>query len=303
MLLVLTRNAPVKRFASKPVVSVCHRMNSYLLNGMSSVRNHLRSVLKKIPFARRLVAPVHKRLPIWNPLDPPGKDYNGQYAQDRWVVERVFSGRMAPGYFVELGAGDGLYLSNTLVLERHFGWAGLLIEPTSAFFQLKDNRQATCVRACVSSSSRPRWMAERSCPAHTIQQAHNTLLSVVLEGNTYEEAVECARGFVASGAGSRSEVGTPNIFSVRTATLASILREVNAPTTIDYLSLDVEGHEHEVLKEFPFEAFKFLCMTVERPIRPLHALLRRNGYVAVLADAAGDVFYVNREIYKEYARR
>src|SRR5437879_13589529 len=62
-----------------------------------------------------------------------------QFGQDRFVAEKVHGGKRG-GYFGEAGAGDGLWISNELRLERRYGWTGILIEPTSAFAALQRNR-------------------------------------------------------------------------------------------------------------------------------------------------------------------
>jgi hypothetical protein len=78
-------------------------------------------------------------------------EYHSQPAtrQDRWVLEKLLYQRH--GYFVEVGAHDGVRHSNTLTLEGQFGWSGLLIEANPArFAELQVNRPgATCVQAVV----------------------------------------------------------------------------------------------------------------------------------------------------------
>lgn len=55
--------------------------------------------------------------------------FHSQCGEDKWLAENWATlGLPDVGYFVELGAGDGIYLSNTLWLEREKGWGGLLIE-------------------------------------------------------------------------------------------------------------------------------------------------------------------------------
>lgn len=63
-----------------------------------------------------------------------------QLGQDLWVLER--SGDNTGGFFLEFGATDGVLLSNTGLLEQHFGWHGLCAEPNPRFFpQLQANRR------------------------------------------------------------------------------------------------------------------------------------------------------------------
>lgn len=57
-----------------------------------------------------------------------------------------------------------------------------------------------------------------------------------------------------------------------------LLSHHNAPHIIDFLSLDIEGHEFKVLKYFPFGDYVFRAMTLERPTEELQALLKRHNY-------------------------
>jgi hypothetical protein len=61
------------------------------------------------------------------------------------------------GFFVECGAFDGEYLSNTLYMERSLNWTGLLIEADqNAFHKLSSrNRKAYTAPACLSTKPYP----------------------------------------------------------------------------------------------------------------------------------------------------
>lgn len=64
-----------------------------------------------------------------------------------------------------------------------------------------------------------------------------------------------------------------------TAPLTQVLERFNVPTEIDYLSLDVEGAEYLIMKNFPFERYHIKIMTVERPSQELRRLLESKGYL------------------------
>lgn len=75
-------------------------------------------------------------------------------------------------------------------------------------------------------------------------------------------------------------------------TLDGILKEHLMPRRIDYMSLDIEGHELTALKEFPFEKWDIRLLTVEHNIycegaankNALYKLLTSNGYVRMFED-------------------
>ncbi|CAN0046199.1 unnamed protein product [Heterosigma akashiwo] len=76
--------------------------------------------------------------------------------------------------------------------------------------------------------------------------------------------------------------------SVATVKLETLLRYFDAPRTIDYFSLDVEGAELAVLSSFDYDQYTFLTLSVERPPRELHDLLSKNGYYfAIVLDPWG----------------
>lgn len=64
-----------------------------------------------------------------------------------------------------------------------------------------------------------------------------------------------------------------------TAPLVQVLKQFNVPTEIDYLSLDVEGAEYLIMKDFPFESYHIKIMTVERPSKELRKLLEEKGFL------------------------
>ena len=76
-------------------------------------------------------------------------------------------------------------------------------------------------------------------------------------------------------------------------TLNTILKECNAPKFIDYLSIDVEGHEFTILDAFDFDRWRIGAMTVEHNLYcwgdankiRLYELLTSKGYTRVVEDA------------------
>lgn len=77
-----------------------------------------------------------------------------QAGQDAWLVQEAFNGQRG-GYFVDVGAYDGVTLSNTYLLEKRYGWRGVCVEANPIVFRsLQRYRQATCVHACLDSHER-----------------------------------------------------------------------------------------------------------------------------------------------------
>ena len=81
------------------------------------------------------------------------KKFVSQKGQDRWIIQEVFKGKR-DGYFVDLAASDGVKINNTVLLEKHFGWKGVCIEPNPGFFKrLKQNRKCDVVNHVIDGEN------------------------------------------------------------------------------------------------------------------------------------------------------
>lgn len=177
-----------------------------------------------------------------------------QVGQDLWVLEKLNNKR--GGYFIELGGGDGKFLSNTYMLENDYGWSGVAIEPTRKFEELCKNRKCFAVQEYVAGTARTETFLEGSGDdmdawanaSHVYSSGFSDIFSRPVRVN---------------GAVMNRVKPKGNETEVQTRTLSSILDEIEAPSIIDYLSLDVEGAELEILTTFPFDRYKFRTMTIE----------------------------------------
>ena len=188
-----------------------------------------------------------KRMPT--NMDSSGM-WNSQAGQDR-LISMVLGGKQS-GYFVDLAAAAPVIMSNTRALERDFDWSGLCIDGNDRLTaRLRKARTCTVVRALISSEV--------------------TNVTYVKLSRGFSRIVEGESA--TSGEGSRVE---------STRTLESVLHESKAPKTMDYLSLDVEGHELAVLMHFPFHKYRWMALTIETVVPALRVILERHGYRHVL---------------------
>ncbi len=189
-----------------------------------------------------------------------------QNSQDVFVAHqlKLWDSPRESYYFVEFGAADGIYLSNTFLLESAFNWKGLLVEPGRVWREsLLANR--TCAKdfRCVYSES------GRSITFSETEEPGLSTISAFTDSDRH--------------GGSRKKAIN---YPVKTVTLFDLLSEYKCPKVIDYLSIDTEGSEYEILKNFPFHKFQFRIITVEHNFTQsrgkIHDLLVGNGYRQVL---------------------
>jgi len=181
-----------------------------------------------------------------------------QLGQDVFALS--FVGPKRIGYFVEFGATNGKSLSNTFLLEKHFGWKGILCEPARGWLpELQKNRTAKIDSRCVYSKSDLRV---------------NFLETEIGELSTIE------------GFGEEDEhSGTREVnhsYEVITVSLLDLLNYHAAPRHIDFLSIDTEGSEFEILEAFDFSQYSFGVIAVEHNYsatrEKVRALLVSHGY-------------------------
>ena len=84
-----------------------------------------------------------------------------------------------------------------------------------------------------------------------------------------------------------------NIYKVKTISLLDLLDTYQAPKTIDYLSIDTEGSEYEILKAFDFDKYKFRVITCEHNFtsmrEKIYDLLISKGYQRKLTNISSNL--------------
>jgi FkbM family methyltransferase len=204
---------------------------------------------------------------------------SAQLLQDLFAL--YFSKAKRFGYFVEFGATDGILHSNTYLLEKSFDWRGIVAEPLSAWHErLKKNRSCHVDTRCVYS---------RSNEMVRFRNTHEAPELAGIEGNLQADHNDALR----------QKFSTDE---VRTVSLMDLLETYNAPSSIDYLSVDTEGSELEILNAFDFSAYQISLITVEHNFidgerGKLKALLERNGFVRVFEKISKwDDWYLNAKV-------
>lgn len=208
----------------------------------------------------------------WDIDEKGERKYYSQCKQDQWIIEEVFEYKKN-GFFVDLGGADGIDISNTYILEKNYGWKGICIECEDSLFEkLKSNRKCICVHTCIDDYSKK-----------TIKFTKNRgLIGGIIDQDTDN------KGFI----------NTNEFDKKETFALAEILGKYNAPKVIDYFSLDVEGAEHRIFRDFPFDRYKFLAMSIEKPKKDLVEVLRKNGYIKVGSNEFDKLFI--HETFNQY---
>lgn len=169
-----------------------------------------------------------------------------QAKQDLWVLEMLKNKRN--GYFLDIGAFDGIELSNSYLLEKEFNWTGLCVEAHPASFAvLIKNRKCQCANFALTNFC-----------------------------GELKFDLECKLNSKIS----------PSGYKVKAIDFKQLFIEFNVPRHIDYLSLDIEGNELVALSVFPFDLYKCSLMTIEHNLYlgdslnkyEIKKLLLTNGY-------------------------
>lgn len=161
-------------------------------------------------------------------------------------------GNKRAGFYVDVGSNDGRTASNTWHLERSLNWRGILIEPVlHLYFESRKVRGTNNVfvnAACVGSDfSEP-----------CLKMIYAGLMTVSPDQSTFDAITHAAAGskFISS------HETTETIY-VPAMTLNEILEKSAAPKEIDFMSIDVEGAEMQVLKGLNLDQWKPKIICIE----------------------------------------
>lgn len=173
----------------------------------------------------------------------------------------IISGFKRNGFFVEFGAGNGRDGSNTYLLEKEYGWNGIVSEPARVWrSDLKNYRDCSIDERCV-------W--KESGELLKFRESSGGYLS----------------GLVQTANDIKGKVAIADEYHVLTISLKDLLDKYAAPRKIDYLSIDTEGSEFEILNAFRFDQYEFRFITCEHNRAPIkeeiRSLLKGVGYIRI----------------------
>jgi len=208
----------------------------------------------------------------WNTPLLKSEGYYSQWGQDKFIVEQLLH-RKQEGTFVEIGANDGVTFSNTYYFEKNLDWNGIAIEPLpNTYKKLRNNRKCITVNACVSD-------------------VNGTVPFLELDGYTemFSGIVNKldARHLARVETTQNKHGGSKNIIDVPSLPLNNLLKN-HSFSNIDYLSIDTEGGEFDILKSINFDDINIDIISVENTYsrRYFQKFLRKCGFklVAIVGD-------------------
>jgi len=203
--------------------------------------------------------------------------YFSQSGQDKWVIEKFFLNQI--GVFVDIGAHDGISLSNSYTLEK-LGWSGLAIEPIpSVYEQLAKNRKCITINGCISSENKKHKFREIT--------GYSEMLSGIID--YYDDRhLRRIESELAEHGGAYRDI------EIAGYNLNDLLKKHNI-VHIDYLSVDTEGAEYEILNSIDFENVHISIIGVENNYsdKKIYRLLKRSGF-KLHSILGADEFYQNR---------
>lgn len=209
--------------------------------------------------------------------------YKSQIGQDKYLDEQVFH-KSRNGIFVDVGAHDGVSLSNTYFFEKERDWTGICIEANPDLFeQLKHNRE--CVTLCNAAYDK------RSTLQFMKTSGYTEMLSGVVDDYNPKHLSRI-----------QSEInhygGDTQVINVESVRLGDVFKE-HQIEIVDYLSIDVEGSELKVLQGIDFDRVHINVVDFEEnyteDTEEIHNLLQSKGF-RLLKKHYFDVFYINKDL-------
>lgn len=216
-----------------------------------------------VAFPRASMIDVQYHMPNFNEKrllqNPKGRKDSGDWSQDgqSLYIDQLLNGK-ENGFYVEVGADDGENYSNSLFFEVFRQWSGILIEPNQESFakMIQLNRKALHLNSCISSTN----LSEPFTFVINPFDGHNTnflggiseYLEITQDGimqAKYEQ--HFANG----------DMYQPLVQTIRCTPLVDLIPE--HIKVIDYLSLDTEGSELQILKNIQFDQIKIEIISID----------------------------------------
>jgi FkbM family methyltransferase len=164
--------------------------------------------------------------------------YYSQDNQDKFLNEKIFKG-YKNGFFIDIGAHDGKSINNTLFFEENHNWRGINVEPIKEVFNKLVINRPNCININYAVCNEE---GETDFLQNTGYTEMISGLKKTFNPKHYKRLEKENKKFG----------GKTQIIKVKTKKLSSICKEYNIKH-VNYLSIDVEGAEFEVIKSIDFD--------------------------------------------------
>ncbi|AYG94284.1 hypothetical protein D8I30_03095 [Brevundimonas naejangsanensis] len=209
--------------------------------------------------------------------------FHAQLLQDAFVL--MATGGRRKGQFVEIGVGDGVHLSNTLTLERDFGWRGLLVEANPHFWPaIEEARPLAQLAKAAALPQAAGLLSFRHVPSFP----EISSLAEFASGDHHDRSVF-------------------EEHQVESVAIGDLLQDSGVRKDVDYVSIDVEGPDVEILEAILDAGYRPKVLTIEHNrvadrIEKIKGLLD-DDYEVVLSSASNwDLWAVEKGLAAEGRR-
>ena len=192
------------------------------------------------------------------------KDSKSQIFQDLFVINEL--DYLNEGFFIEIGAANGIDLSNTYLLEKKFNWKGIVVEPAKIWEkEISMNRSCTIAYECIYS--------ETGLQVEFLETTKPEFSTVNID-NKSKDVHENYR------------LKNNKKYKLNTLSFTDFSIKYKLPKEIDYLSIDTEGTELDILKSIDLNNFDIKLITIEHNFtekrEAIYSYLKNQGYERVL---------------------
>jgi FkbM family methyltransferase len=181
-------------------------------------------------------------------------------------------------FYVDIGANDGLIVSNTAYFDLNLGWDGICIEPhPRAFSELKKNRtKSTNLNFCVSSKAGE--------VDFLIINGYAEMLSGIYDQYHPNHKKRIDTEIIKNG-------GTKELVKIQSKPLSQIFEE-HSVNKVDYLSIDTEGSEYEILNSIDYDTVDIRVISTENSSKKnIKKFLKRKGFKFALQCCGDEIYY------------
>ena len=195
-----------------------------------------------------------------------------QVFQDLFVL--YFLKKKSNGFFIEIGGGNGVDLSNTYLLEKKYSWNGIICEPNKKNqILIKKYRKNYLEKKPLDNKSSNRIFFESE--------------------DSYLSSLNFNKKYVKK-------------YSVKTISLKQLFKKRKVEKVVDYISIDTEGNEFDIIKNFSFIKYKVNIITIEhnfefRKRSEINELLNKYDYKRMFKNISYmDDWYIKKTILKKF---